>query len=102
MRLWTNRSKCSRWLAVGLVFFAAWATGQDLARKLGAWKAAGMANKHSRACSKLRPPLLTILFRCAPTPSSWTGITIRLRARFMPGSVSFCNEPAPQPGSAPQ
>ena len=31
MHLWTNRSKGTRWLAVGLVLAAGWATGQDLA-----------------------------------------------------------------------
>jgi hypothetical protein len=36
MRLWTNRLKCSRWVAVGLVFSAAWATGQDPASE--AWR----------------------------------------------------------------
>ena len=36
MRLWTNRLKCSRWLAVGMVFSAGWATGQDLAGE--AWR----------------------------------------------------------------
>ena len=61
-----------------------------------------MANKRSGACGRPRRPLLTILLRCAPTPSSWSGITIRLRARLMPGSASFCNGPAPQPSSAPQ
>jgi len=36
MRLWTNRSKRHRWLAVGLVFSAVLATGQDLASQ--AWR----------------------------------------------------------------
>ena len=36
MRLWTNRSKCHRRLAVGLVFSAMCATGQDLASQ--AWR----------------------------------------------------------------
>jgi hypothetical protein len=36
MRLWTNRSKCLPWLAVGLVFSAAWAYGQDVATQ--AWR----------------------------------------------------------------
>src|SRR5579872_1509011 len=35
MCLWRNRSNCSRWLAVCLVF-SAWATGQDLATQ--AWR----------------------------------------------------------------
>src|ERR1700733_2606794 len=39
MRLWAKRSRCSRWLAVGLEFSAAWATGQDLAtRAAAAWR----------------------------------------------------------------
>jgi hypothetical protein len=36
MRLCTDRSKRNRWLAVALVFSAAWATGQDLAAE--AWR----------------------------------------------------------------
>ena len=36
MRLWTNRSKGNRWLAVGLMLSATWATGQDLATQ--AWR----------------------------------------------------------------
>ncbi len=36
MWLWTNRSKCHRWLTVGLVFSAVWATGQDFASQ--AWR----------------------------------------------------------------
>ncbi|MCU1335043.1 MAG: hypothetical protein JWO19_624 [Bryobacterales bacterium] len=36
MRLWTDRSKRSRWLGVALLFSAAWATAQDLAKE--AWR----------------------------------------------------------------
>jgi hypothetical protein len=48
MRLWTNRLKCSRWLAVGLVFSAGWAVGQDLAREAWRLESSGDADQALR------------------------------------------------------
>ena len=71
MRLWTNRGKSSRWLAMALVFSAAWATGQDLAAEAWRLESAGDAEQAVRR------------LRQAATAAPNDAVTLRAYAEFL-------------------